>query len=68
MFYLVEITDVNGDVAKAIWDKPNLDSAVMALHQTMASAMANANARSCLCIVINDKGATLRFDFWEREE
>lgn len=66
MYYLIEVSDTTSGTAKAIWDKPSLDSATMALHQTMASAMANENALSCLCMVISEKGETLRFDYWER--
>ena len=68
MFYLVEISVVNGTAAKAVWDKASMDAAVMQLHQTMASAMANANASSCLCMVIDDHGAVYRHEYWERAE
>lgn len=66
MYYLIEISTTNEGVAKAIWDRETLDLATMQLHQTLASAMANENVQSCLCMVINSKGDTQRYDYWER--
>ena len=66
MFYLIEISNANGTIAKAIWDKNTLDEATMQLHQTLASAMANENVSSCLCEIINEKGAVQRHEYWAR--
>ena len=67
MFYLIEKTTTSSGVAKAITTKNDQNSAVMQLHQTLASAMANSSVSSCLCMVINDTGAVLRHEFWQRE-
>ena len=66
MYYLIEISDTTGGVAKAITGKDSLDSATMQLHQTLASAMANSAVSSCLCMIIDARGAVQRYEFWER--
>ncbi len=66
MYYLIEIADTKAGVAKAITDKESLDAAYMTLHQTLASAMANADVNSCMCMVINGQGAVQRYEYWER--
>lgn len=68
MYYLIEITTTGDGVAKAIWDKNTLDDAYMQLHQTFASAMANQNVQNCMCMVIDNKGVTMRHEYWERTE
>ena len=67
MYYLIEITDTTGGIAKAITDKADLTAATMSLHQTMASAMANSAVNSCMCMIINGTGAVQRYEYWERE-
>ena len=66
MYYLVEITVANGTPAKAVWEKNTQDDALMQLHQTLASAMANPAAASCLCMVIDGRGMVARQEYWER--
>lgn len=66
MYYFIEITTTEQGVAKAITDKNDLNSANMQLHQTFASAMANDDVSACLCMIINDKGAVQRYEYWER--
>jgi len=66
MFYVIEITTVSGTPAKAIWDKDSLEAAKMQYHQTLASAMANQNASSCLCEVIDGRGTVICHEYWER--
>lgn len=66
MFCVIEIITVSGTPAKAIWDKDSLDSAKMQFHQTVASAIANVNASSCLCMVIDGRGAVQCYEYWER--
>lgn len=66
MFYLIEISDTASGVAKAITEKTSLDSAYMTLHQTLASAMANEQVHSCMCMVIDAVGAVQRYEYWER--
>ena len=67
MYYLIEISVTNSGIAKAIWDKDNLDTAMMQLHQTLASAMASENVSSCMCMIIDYQGMALRHEYWERE-
>lgn len=68
MFYLIEKTTTAAGTAKAIWDKPSLDAAVISLHQTMASAMANAEAQTALTMIIDEKGAVQRYEYWVRPD
>ena len=67
MYYLIEITDTNSGVAKAITSKSDITTAIMSLHQVLASAMANANVSSCACLVLDAKGTVQRYEYWERE-
>lgn len=46
MYYLIEKATTTQGTAKAITDKSDLTSATMALHQVMASAMANPDVES----------------------
>ena len=66
MFYLIEISNTTSGIAKAIYDKDSLDAASMQLHQTFASAMANEDVSSCLCMIIDGHGNTQRYEYWER--
>ena len=66
MFYLIEISVSGGVPAKAVWDKSTQDEAIMQMHQTLASAMSNPSVTSCLCIVIDGRGMTIRNEYWER--
>ena len=66
MVYLIEKTVSNNIPAKAIWDKADLNEALMALHQVMASAMASQNVTSALAMIIDERGATLKHEYWER--
>lgn len=66
MYFLVEITSTNAETAKAVWEKSSIDEATMALFQTMASAIANINVRSALCMIIDKTGVIHRSEYWER--
>ena len=66
MYYLIEKTVTTNGTAKAITDKASKDEALMVLHQTIASAMANATVSSCLCLIIDEIGSTIRHEYWER--
>lgn len=68
MYYLIEITNYNNSTptAKGVYSHNTLDAATAAFHQKMAGAINNPTYASELCIIINDKGATLRFEYWER--
>jgi len=67
MYYLIEIVTLQDSVAKAIWEKSSMEEAVQSFHQTIASAMANDNAISCLCMVIDECGKVHRSEYWSRE-
>lgn len=68
MYYQLEIsTNLSGTPAKAVYDRPTLDAATMAHHQAMASAMANENVKSILGMIIDEHGAIMRSEYWERE-
>ena len=67
MYYLIEKTTTQtGSPAKAISEKPNIDNAMMTLHQVMASAMANSAVTSALVMIIDERGAIQASDYWER--
>lgn len=68
MYFLVELTRSNGTVAKAVWEHGTKDSAIMALYQTMASAIANPAVDLVTCIVIDINGDTQRYDHWQEHE
>lgn len=55
-YYVIEITTVNGQTAKAIWDQATLEGAKAQFHQIMASAWTNENCTSALAMIINDLG------------
>ena len=52
MYYFIEIDETAGGIAKAITGKATLQEAEMQFHQTLASAMANSNVSSCMCMII----------------
>ena len=66
MYYFIEIQNTTSGVAKAITEKATLLDAEMQLHQTLASAMANSDVSSCMCMIVNGRDAVQRFEFWER--
>jgi len=68
MYYLIEISNTTSGIAKAITSKDTLDTAAMQLHQTLASAMANEAVSSCMCMVIDGRGAVQRYEYWERSD
>jgi len=66
MFFLIDITTTkDGQIAKALWDYPDLDTAVMNFHQSIASAMANENVVSFLRQIIDEAGITYRQEHYE---
>ena len=66
MYYVIEIVSTKDGTAKAITEKPTQDEAVMLLHQVFSSAMANADANSCACLVVTGTGEVLRDEYWSR--
>lgn len=66
LYFMVEITTKkSGEVVKALWDYPDLDTAVMNFHNSIASAMANAEVSSFLRMVIDESGIQFRHEFWQ---
>ena len=67
MCFLIEVTtSTSQGTAQAIWAKENEDAALSNLHMTFASAMANPDVTSCLCVIITPNGAVLRNEYWIR--
>lgn len=56
IYYVLEITTVNGTTAKAIWEHETLDAAKAQFHQIMASAYSNADCTYALAQIIDDRG------------
>ena len=66
MLYLVEIANTTGGIAKSITEQPDIDTARMVYHQTMASAMANPAVITMTVVVLTDAGNTVIQDYWVR--
>lgn len=68
MYYLIEITTYNNGTptAKGVYSYDALDAATAAFHQKLAGAINNATYASELCLLIDDHGATQRYEYWER--
>ena len=56
MYFVLEITTVNGQTAKAVWEHETLDAAKAQFHSGLASAYANPNLTYALYMIINDLG------------
>ena len=68
MFYLIEITNMkDGTEPKAVWDKNSLNDAERQFHQTLASAMSNENVLSCLCMIIDSTGRTVKKEYYVKD-
>lgn len=68
MCFLLEIsTSTSQGTAQAIWAKDDEDAALSTLHMTFASAMANPDITSCLCMIIAPNGSVLRNEYWARQ-
>lgn len=66
MYIVIERAITTSGTAQQMIEKATWDEAVMALHQTMASAMANTSVQSALCMVIDSMGNTMKKEYWER--
>lgn len=66
MFYIIEKSVTTEGTAKAINEQSDYDLAVMQLHQVMASAIANPIVKTALCIIMDERGATKKAEYWER--
>ena len=68
MFYLIEITNYVDETpsGKGVYGYTNMDAATAAFHQKMAGAINNTNYRTELCMIISERGAVQRYEYWER--
>lgn len=67
MLYLVEIANTTGGTAKALTEQPDIDTARMVYHQTMASAMANPAVNAMTVVALSEAGNTVIQDYWVRQ-
>ena len=69
MFYLVIIQKFNNGAenAKAIYEYETPENAMIALYSTMASSMSDPTIASVACIIMNDRGVSLKQDRWDRK-
>lgn len=67
MLYLVEIANSTSGIAKAISEQPDIDTARMVYHQTMASAMANPAVNAMTVVVLSEAGNNVIQDYWVRK-
>lgn len=65
--YLIEITNTASGTAYAMNEKTNKTQAEMTLHQVFASAIANPDVDSCLCIIMDNAGNIYQKEFWGRD-
>ena len=67
MFYLVEAnTEKGGIQTKGIFDHPDIDSALIAFHQSVAYAMSNENVLQMGRCILNDAMMPIRTENWTR--
>ena len=68
MFYVLTIQRFMNEnsEAKSIFSYNTEDEAKAVLFSTMASSMANENIKQVICMVLNDVGATTKYERWER--
>lgn len=57
-FYVVEVTTVSGQTAKALWEHDTIESAKSQYHQILASAYSNSNLSYALVMLVNSYGFT----------
>ena len=68
MFYVLTIQRFMDDSAeaKSIFNYNTENEAKAVLFSTMASSMANEKIKQVICMVLNDVGATTKYERWER--
>ena len=67
MFYLIEAnTEVSGAKSQAIFAYEDMDSALIAFHQSVASAMSNENVLVMGRCILNDAMMPMRTENWTR--
>jgi hypothetical protein len=62
-FYVLEVENTTTGTAKQITEYDNERLAIMALHQVLASAMANESVNHVLCMVVNEVGAVVKNEY-----
>ena len=65
-YYVIEVTVANGAEARAITPKADINDAIMVYHQVLASARANGNVSSGLCMAVNSSGGVERSEAFTR--
>lgn len=55
-WFVIEITTVNGETAKAVWEHSTEEEAKSHYYQILAGVYANSNLTYALCMIINDIG------------
>lgn len=66
--FLVEVITLKNETAKAITEKESYEAALMALYQSMASAIANKDVKKAAAAIIDDSGIALKNEIWTRTE
>lgn len=67
MCYLFEKTEATGSAPViAVWAKDNINVACSSLYSIMSSATANENVNNCLCMILDERGGVIKYDYWER--
>lgn len=67
MYYLVQIqTFEEAETVKALFEYATLQEALSACFSVMASSMANENIVTVLCQVIDKKGMTQKYEYYEK--
>lgn len=68
MFYLIEISkQKDKDVSKAIYSYEDRDMAIGTFHNKLGGAMRNDTFISEMCMVVDERGGIIIYDYWERE-
>lgn len=68
MYYKLEASALldESPVALAVYSYESKDEAEIAYHMTIASAMANENVKSNLSVILEENGAVMLVNYWER--
>ena len=68
MYYLIEISTYTDSTptARAIYGYDNPDEATAAFFGKMRGAIVNSSYASELCMIIDERGAVQRYEYWER--
>ena len=61
-YYVLEITTVNGETAKSVWEFDNITDAKSRYYGILSSAYANPNLTYALVQIINDIGYVERME------